>query len=62
MQVGAIAEGQLSRPNRLPGINLIRILTGQSTLFSLLFELFKALTLDGIQRIRRGHFFWPGSN
>ena len=62
MQIGAIAEGQLSRPNRLPGIDLIRRLTGQSSLFSLLFELFKALAFDGIQRIRGGHFFWPGSN
>lgn len=62
MQVGAIAEDQLGRPNWLPGIDLIRRLTAQSALFGLLFELFKALALDGIQRIRGGYFFWPGSN
>ena len=40
-------------------LDLIRRLTAQSALFGLLFELFKALTLDGIQRIRGGYFFWP---
>jgi hypothetical protein len=52
MQIGAIAEDQLSRPHRLFGIDLIRRLTGQSPFFGLVFELVKTLALDRIQRIR----------